>query len=91
MAFEHNPGSGSLFKNNKKRPDKKDPDLDGKIRLPDGTLHWFKAWKKKDGTGQDFLSCQIGDACAIQPQDAHGIAKSNGYQPQKDTDDVIPF
>lgn len=86
MAFEHRPGQGSLFVNNKKRPDKKDPDYDGRIMLPDGSLHWFKAWKKEDGAGQAFFSCQIGDACSIQ-QSAHSQAKANGYQ----TDSDIPF
>jgi hypothetical protein len=88
MAFEHRPGQGSLFANKKKREGKKDPDLDGRIMLPDGTLHWFKAWTKQDATGQAFYSCQIGDACSIQ-QSAHNQAKANGYQPQNDSD--IPF
>ena len=86
MAFEHRPGQGTLFVNNKKRPDKKDPDYDGRIMLPDGSLHWFKAWKKQDSTGQAFFSCQIGDACQVS---AHSQAKANGYQPQNDSD--IPF
>lgn len=91
MAYEHRPGQGSLFKNNKKRPDRKDPDLDGRIMLPDGTLHWFKAWKKQDSAGQQFLSCQIGDACSIQ-QSGHSQAKANGYQPQPAAlDEGIPF
>lgn len=88
MAFEHRVGQGSLFVNKKKRPDKKDPDYDGKIMLPNGTLHWFKAWTKQDGTGQTFYSCQIGEPCGIQP-DAHSQAKANGYQSQSDSD--IPF
>ncbi len=86
MAFEHRPGQGSLFVNNKKRPDKKDPDYDGRIMLPDGSLHWFTAWKKEDSAGQAFFSCQIGDACQVS---AHSQAKGNGYQPQNDSD--IPF
>ncbi len=88
MAFEHRPGQGSLFKNNKKRLDRKDPDLDGRIMLPDGALHWFKAWEKKDATGQSFFSCQIGDLCAVQQSGA----KANGYQPQAaNLDEGIPF
>lgn len=85
MAFEHRAGSGSLFVNNKKRPDKKDPDYDGRIMLPNGELHWFKAWEKKDSSGQTFFSCQIGLPCSVQS--AHGQAKANGYQ----TDSDIPF
>ena len=55
MAFEHRPGQGSLFVNKKQREGKRDPDLDGRIMLPDGTMHWFKAWRKTDGTGQEFF------------------------------------
>ena len=95
MAYEMRPGSGSLFRNKDKRPDKKDPDLTGKIMLPDGTVHWFKAWSKATGAGEKWLSCQIGDPVqgaakpSVPPLDAHNQAKGNGYQP--DTDDDIPF
>lgn len=85
MGFEHRCGQGSLFVNNKKRPDKKDPDYDGRIMLPDGQLHWFKAWAKKDAAGQTFFSCQIGLPCNVHS--AHKESLTNGYQ----TDSDIPF
>lgn len=91
MAYEMRPGSGSLFRNKDKRPDKKDPDLTGKIMLPDGTVHWFKAWSKATGAGEKWLSCQLGDPVqgAAKPLDAHNQAKGNAFV--VDTDDDIPF
>ncbi len=60
MAFEQRPGTGSLFVNKKKRPDKRDPDYEGKLCLPSGEVHYFKAWQKTDTSGQIFFSCQVG-------------------------------
>jgi len=97
MAYEMRPSSGSLFRNKDKRPDRKDPDLTGRIMLPDGTVHWFKAWSKATGAGEKWLSCQIGEpvqgagrpaASTVPPLDAHNQAKGNGFQPD---DDDIPF
>jgi hypothetical protein len=33
----------------------------------------------------------VGGTIPAKPQDAHNAAKSNGYQPQADKDDDIPF
>lgn len=97
MAYEMRAGSGSLFKNDKKEKDKQ-PDLKGKVMLPDGTVHWLSAWTKQGATGE-WISLQIGDAVQQQirsnvdvpPLDAHNTAKGNGYQPVTDIDDDIPF
>jgi hypothetical protein len=97
MAYEMRPNDGSLFRNKDKRPDKRDPDLTGRIMLPDGTVHWFKAWSKVTGAGDKWLSCQIGDRCqqqqpmasSVPPLDAHGAAKGNAFVADDDSD--IPF
>lgn len=105
MAYEYRPNGGSLFRNTDMRPDKKDPDLTGKIMLPDGQLHWFKGWKKQTAAGDEWISVQIGNQVqgqaaqsqsAVPPLDAHSRAKGNGYQPQPapsltELDDDIPF
>ena len=89
MAYEMRPGSGSLFKNDKKTTDKH-PSLKGKVMLPDGTTHWVSAWTKKTQAGETWISLQIGEAVGVN--DAHSQAKSNGYQPQgNDMDQDIPF
>jgi len=86
--YEMRPNSGALFKNKDMRPDKKDPNLAGKIMLPDGTLHWFKGWTKTTQAGEKWISCQIGDRCKEQPMASSvpplGVAAA-------DNDDDIPF
>lgn len=99
MAYEMRPGSGSLFRNKDKRPDRKDPDVKGKLMLPDGSLYWFSGWTKVTNAGEKWISVQIGNPVqqtggsnlpgGVPPLDAHNAAKANGYQP--DTDDDIPF
>jgi uncharacterized protein (DUF736 family) len=87
--YQHRPGQGSLFKNDKKTSDKH-PSLKGKVMLPDGSLHWVSAWSKKTSAGEPWISLQIGEPVAGQAMDAHNTAKGNGYQPQGDDSD-IPF
>ena len=86
--FEIRPNSGSLFKNKDMRPDKKDPNLTGKIMLPDGTLHWFKGWTKTTQAGEKWISCQIGDRCQQQP--VASLVPPLGAA-AADNDDDIPF
>lgn len=87
MAYEQKPGTGSLFKNNEKRPDKNDPDLRGKLMLPDGTLHYFDAWANTTSAGEKYISCKLGKVVAGQVS-AHNQAKGNGFQPQLADDDI---
>ena len=96
MAFEQRPNDGSLFRNKEMRADRKDPNLTGKIMLPDGTLHWFKAWTKESAAGEKWLSCQIGDRCQQQPMassvpplGSQAAAKPNAFMASDDSD--IPF
>lgn len=86
--FEMRPNGGSLFKNKDMRPGKKDPNLTGKIMLPDGTLHWFKGWTKTTQAGEKWISCQIGDRCQQQPV-ASSVPPLGSAA--VDNDDDIPF
>jgi uncharacterized protein (DUF736 family) len=83
MAYEQRPNDGSLFRNKEMRADRKDPNLTGKIMLPDGTLHWFKAWTKESAAGEKWLSCQIGDPVNGQAVRAAPVMASD--------DSDIPF
>lgn len=87
MAYEFQPGRGSLFKNTGKRPDKKDADLKGKLMLPDGTLHYFDAWVNTNAAGEKYFSCKVGNPVQCAPS-AHSQAKGNGFQPQPADDDI---
>lgn len=91
MAYEMRPNSGSLFKNNEKRPDKKDPDVKGKIMLPDGSTHWISGWTKQTTAGEKWISLQIGNPVqgAAKPVSDHSAAKANAFVSEPDDD--IPF
>ena len=55
MAYELRPGSGSLFKNDRKeQPNHADYRGDG--ALLDGTPIWISAWIKETNAGKKFLS-----------------------------------
>jgi len=58
----------------------------------DGREYWLSAWirEKKDGSGK-FMSLKVEPK--EQRQDAHNAAKSNGYQPQPQPEEMddIPF
>jgi hypothetical protein len=59
MAYTAKPGSGSLFKNDRKEEDRH-PDYNGKILLPDGTEHYLNAWIKTSAKGSKYMSLSIG-------------------------------
>jgi len=91
-TYEMKPGQGSLFKNDKKEKESQ-PNLKGKVMLPNGEVRWVSAWTKKTKAGEPWISFAIGDVVAgagggVPPLDAHNQAKGNGYVPE---DDDIPF
>ena len=60
MAYEMRPGSGSLFKNDK-RTEEKHPNAKGKIMLPNGEVRWISAWTKTTSAGEKWQSLSLGD------------------------------
>lgn len=54
MPYDNN-NSGALFKNDRKREGKKDPDYTGSVEV-DGVGYWIDAWiKNKDTPGKKTL------------------------------------
>lgn len=88
MEYQMKPGQGSLFKNTSMREGKKDANLTGKIMLPDGSVHYLNAWTNTKKDGEKWISISVGRPVGVV--DSHNAAKANGYQPQKQDDD-IPF
>jgi hypothetical protein len=97
MAYEMRAGSGSLFKNDRKEKETQ-PDLKGKVMLPNGEVRWVSAWKKKTASGDTWLSLALGDLVQQaggsnygggQPVSAHSAAKANAFVADDDSD--IPF
>lgn len=90
MAYQMNPGSFSLFPNDKKTKDTQ-PDWKGSIKLPNGEEFWFDAWNKPPKEGRaGFISGKIGNPKQVQSQvPQYGAA----YAPAQTatSDDDVPF
>lgn len=68
-------------------------DLNGKITLPEGLpagKYDVKIYKKLSKAGKSFYSGTIKPAYE-KKIDAHSKAKADGYQPEPDLDDSIPY
>jgi hypothetical protein len=87
MAYEMRPGSGSLFKNDK-RTEERHPNLKGKVMLPNGEVRWLSAWTKKTAAGDTWLSLSVGDLVQGVDQPKPVAARAVAMQ---ETDDDIPF
>lgn len=82
MAYEKKPGSGTLFKNDRKQSNNH-PDYKGDALLMDGTEVWLSGWKKEGNKGT-FLSI------SIKPKEAKAY-KPAQLQTATDLSDEIPF
>jgi len=56
MAYEHKPGTFTLFKNDKKENENQ-PDYKGSGMDLNGSECWVSAWVKRPEGKQPFLSC----------------------------------
>lgn len=54
MAYQSKPLTGSLFKNDRMREGKKDPEYTGTIVGPDGEEYWLDAWVKNDRKAENY-------------------------------------
>jgi len=59
MAYTHNPGSGSAFKNEMKVKGDKLPYYIGTVMTPDGTECWIDQWVEETKDGKPYLSIKI--------------------------------
>ncbi len=74
MAYEHKPGSFSLFKNDRKEKDSH-PDYKGDGMDLEGNPVWVSAWLK-DGAKGKFMSCQIKRKEEVAKEGAAKVAKA---------------
>jgi hypothetical protein len=92
------PLTGSLKKNDKAGVPTR-PDYRGKITLLDNQEFWLSAWINTDReTGEKYMSLKLkpkveeSEYPASSPTpSAHDQSKANGFAPQTDADDDIPF
>jgi len=81
MASKY-PNSGTLGKNEKQRPDSKDPNLSGQAEI-DGVEYWLSGWTKTGRDGSKFISI------AFKPKQAAQSTQRRDPPPSDDQD--IPF
>ena len=82
------PNSGTLNKNERKRPDKNDPDYEGQAEV-DGVGWWLSAWVKSGPNGK-FMSLSFKPKQARAPkQEPPG--KYGEPSKSDDFNDDIPF
>jgi hypothetical protein len=84
-----NTNKGVLFKNERMREGKQDPNLSGEINI-DGVSYWLSGWTNvaQSGAreGQKYISLSVGKRKEVQPQESTRRAPPPG-----DFDDDIPF
>jgi hypothetical protein len=84
MAYELNPGSGNIFKNQYKKEDRH-PDYKGQVRTPDGQVLDVALWIK-DGKKGKFFSVSL-----QEPRQQEGRAPRAVDNRADDFDDDVPF
>ena len=91
MAYEKRDGSGALFKNDRKREGKNDPDYKGDI-LIGGQEYWLSAWLK-DGQRGKFMSISCQPKQAQTYTDAAQPVNPKAREPEPDDLDLdsVPF
>ena len=87
MAYEHKPGTFSLFKNDRKEKDTH-PDYRGDGVDNDGNPIWVSAWLK-DGAKGKFMSCQIKRKDEVAQQGAAKVQQA--AKPAAPDFDDVPF
>lgn len=77
MAYEHQPGQGTLGKAKNKTKDTS-PDFTGKIKIPldavPGQEYWLSGWEKTASNGGTFTSLRIGQAVQAQGAPVYSAA-----------------
>ena len=92
MTGYDNTNRGSIWKNEKKRPDKQDADFTGSLNV-NGVEYWVNAWKRKEGASDNAPALSF----SVRPKDGQG-QQSAPKRPDPistgrnaDMDDSIPF
>jgi len=83
------PNTFTLFANDRKQSDTH-PDLTGTFVNSDGVEFFFDAWRRKGPSGKEYISGRVGRQKGA-PVSQHAAAKGNGFQPQVDPQDDVPW
>lgn len=86
-TFEHKPGRGSLWKNDKREKDTQ-PQYKGTVKDPDGREMWISAWVEEAKSGQKYFSLSVQYKDEV---DNAGIASARAAAEPDLIEDDIPF
>ncbi len=95
MAYDNNL-TGLLSRNDRKRPDKKDPDFNGACEI-DGKHFWISGWIKESGPqsktpGRKLFSLSFKPKeASAQSQAAAKPAETPAARPNQNLDEDVPF
>ena len=85
MAEYDNRNRFTLFRNNRKRDGKKDPDFNGTFTDANGVEYWISAWSTEPKNGGDkFLSG------SVKRKEQQGDIPAAKVAP-RELDDAVPF
>ena len=102
MAFQHKPGQGTLFQN-EKEPGSRQPILKGTVCTPDGQTWEIACWTvtddsgtaKRDKNGKPYYSVKLQEPRQRAQSSDSGRAPAREEAPQRqaqgDLDDSVPF
>lgn len=95
MSEYDNTNRGSLWKNDKMRPDKQDPEFTGTVNVG-GAEYWVSAWKRKPDAKPTApaltFTVKRKEKGAKSPDPiSTGKPGMSGYASKQDMNDDIPF
>lgn len=85
MAYD-NTNRGAIWKNEKMRSDKQDPQFTGSLDV-EGVEYWVSAWKRKPDAKPGAPALSI----AINRKEPKAAGNASGGVPDPEFDDEIPF
>lgn len=93
QPYQRKPGSGSIFKNDRKTEDWH-ADWRGKVLLPDGTEHYVDLYSNKsqrDGT--EYYGLRIGNPVAASAPNTSAPVRNQAPAPETvaELEDDLPF
>jgi hypothetical protein len=86
MSENKYPNSGALYKNDRMRPDRQDPEYNGSCEV-DGVEYWISAWLKEGKKGK-FFSLSFKPKEKRDPMDQRPQSRP---EPKPQNEDDPPF
>ena len=89
--YQRKPGSGSVFKNDRKTEDWH-ADWRGKIALPDGTEHYLDLYiNKSQRDGTEYFGVKIGNPVVAANTETPQVASATSTTSAEPLEDDLPF